>query len=503
MGETRIELRHLLVDIRDSYPCPEEEIIVTELVANGLDSGATGLDFRIDFAQRQLTVTDNGRGMVARSFKSYHDIAATTKIRGKGIGFAGVGAKIALLVAESVVTETKRGKYHRGTRWKLETPRRAPWRFIAPTGRITGESGTAVTITLNDPASPLLKEDYIERIIREHFLTLLSPHTGEIMKVIYPRGVSFSVNGRLLTPSDPAPMTIRKTLWIRTPGVRKFAGYGYLGRTESPLPDRFAGVAISALGKTIKRGWEWLGLTPRDPARLTGLVEVPQLVEILTTSKSDFLKDSTSLRKYYRLRKAIQAAVEPVLREFGELGHRHSAVQAPETLGRQFDRVIGRMLAEFPELSPLLGRRLVPSAEGQASRSGESTPDEGESPTASIYPDIPPSLTDTLAPDKDKIKAGIPAKFPPDSGSSASRTRQPAMRIGFEDTAADAPPARMEENSVFINRGHPAFVRAEKEGAREYHIAFCLAWVLSSYLDSEKSPRDFISAFLSRWGQGI
>ena len=43
------------------------------------------------------------------AIKDYHDIAATTKIKGKGIGFAGIGAKLSLLVAKSVITETKGG----------------------------------------------------------------------------------------------------------------------------------------------------------------------------------------------------------------------------------------------------------------------------------------------------------------------------------------------------------------------------------------------------------
>ena len=41
MGETRVNLRHLLEDIRDTYPFPVDEVILTELVANALDSGAS------------------------------------------------------------------------------------------------------------------------------------------------------------------------------------------------------------------------------------------------------------------------------------------------------------------------------------------------------------------------------------------------------------------------------------------------------------------------------
>jgi len=41
MGETRVDLQHLLEDLRDAYVGPAEETILTEIVANSLDSGAT------------------------------------------------------------------------------------------------------------------------------------------------------------------------------------------------------------------------------------------------------------------------------------------------------------------------------------------------------------------------------------------------------------------------------------------------------------------------------
>ena len=57
-----------------------------------------------------MRIVDNGKGMNDREFEEYHDIAATTKTRGKGIGFAGVGVKLSLLCAKSVITETKNGE---------------------------------------------------------------------------------------------------------------------------------------------------------------------------------------------------------------------------------------------------------------------------------------------------------------------------------------------------------------------------------------------------------
>jgi hypothetical protein len=116
MAETRVNLRHLLEDLRDAYPIPAEEVIVTELAANALDSGSKSLRFLVAPADRTLTLMDDGRGMGRADLVRYHDIAATTKIRGKGIGFAGVGVKLALLAADMVVTETRRGRHHAATR---------------------------------------------------------------------------------------------------------------------------------------------------------------------------------------------------------------------------------------------------------------------------------------------------------------------------------------------------------------------------------------------------
>lgn len=43
MGQTRVDLLHLLEDLRDAYPGSLEETLLTEIVANSLDSRATGI----------------------------------------------------------------------------------------------------------------------------------------------------------------------------------------------------------------------------------------------------------------------------------------------------------------------------------------------------------------------------------------------------------------------------------------------------------------------------
>jgi hypothetical protein len=49
VGETRVDLQHLLEDLRDAYTGAIEETILTEVIANALDSGATRIQLRTDW----------------------------------------------------------------------------------------------------------------------------------------------------------------------------------------------------------------------------------------------------------------------------------------------------------------------------------------------------------------------------------------------------------------------------------------------------------------------
>ena len=197
MGETRVDLLHLLEDLRDAYPGALEETILTEIVANALDSGASRISMVADPTTATFTAADDGSGMKRRELARYHDVAASTKTRGEGIGFAGVGIKLGLLVCEEVLTETRRGKTHVATRWHLASRHRAPWKWLPPPG-LAGERGTAVRLKLRNALSPLVDTGFNEAALRRNYQPLLDPTFDAILAAHYPRGVSFEVNGRRL-----------------------------------------------------------------------------------------------------------------------------------------------------------------------------------------------------------------------------------------------------------------------------------------------------------------
>lgn len=71
-NETRVNLKHLLEDLRDAYASPIEEIIVTELIANALDSGAHIIRLETTPEARLFRCVDDGGGMNRVALRSYH-----------------------------------------------------------------------------------------------------------------------------------------------------------------------------------------------------------------------------------------------------------------------------------------------------------------------------------------------------------------------------------------------------------------------------------------------
>ena len=202
MGETRVDLLHLLEDLRDAYPGSVEETILTEIVANGLDSGAHALALTTDPTLATFIVLDDGSGMKRRDLARFHDIASSTKVRGQGIGFAGVGIKLGLLICEDVLTETRRGKTHVASLWHMASRHRAPWKWTPPPGLVP-ERGTAVRLRLRNPLSPLLDPGFLEESLRRHFQPLLDPAFDDFLRPYYPEGIRISINGSALERQLP------------------------------------------------------------------------------------------------------------------------------------------------------------------------------------------------------------------------------------------------------------------------------------------------------------
>jgi hypothetical protein len=520
VGETRVDLLHLLEDLRDAYPGATEETILTEVVANSLDSGATSITVLSEPARSTLTIVDDGRGMRRRELSRYHDVAATTKAKGEGIGFAGVGIKIGLLVSTEVLTESRSGKSHVATTWSLTSRHRAPWRWLPPPGLLANR-GTAVRLALENPLSPLLDPGFVEATLRRHFRPLLEPGFDEILGPHYPRGVQMVVNGRLLA-SRRAPATETAPLAVRLARKRKPAVSGYLVRDAGPMPEEDRGLAISTFGKVIKRGWDWLGLTPAAPERVGGMIEAPALAGSLTLNKGDFVRTGPRGAVYLAYRKAIQEAVSRQLALWGDA--RDAGEGARRRAARPVERDLEAILVDLAEDFPLLvalveqragGQRRLSMARPGAALSGAPAAGPGllaagppptapgDAATPGPSPAAPPSppAEAPIGPEPPSSPAPPAAVEPPARGPR--RPGRYALAIQFDARPEDPELGRLVESTVWINEAHPAYRRALASRSEGYHLALAVAMALAQVAVDPAREHAFVTAFLARWGAAL
>jgi len=510
VGETRVDLLHLLEDLRDAYPGAAEETILTEIVANAIDSGAAVVMFTVDPVQGALTILDDGGGMRRRDLARYHDVAATTKVRGEGIGFAGVGIKIGLLVSEEVLTETRRARHHAATTWHLSSRHRAPWKWIPPPG-LVADHGTAVRLRIKNPLSPLLDPGFIEATLRRHYQPLLDPDLSEILSEHYPRGVRFAVNDRPLAPEAwQAPE--RASIAVRLARKRKPAASGYLVRDRLPLREEHRGLAISTFGKVIKRGWEWLGLAPSSPDRIGGLIEVPALAQALTLNKADFIRTGPRGAVYLAYRKAIQESVARQLAEWGDL--REAGAEARRRAARPVERDLEAVLVdladEFPLLAALVerragGQRSLPTGRGAGASESATGPVPLSVAPAEAAPADAGPIKERTTPAPGVAEPAAPPS-PEVAAPPAGDTRKPArygLSIQFEPRPDDPELARLVETTVWINEAHPAYRRATASRSEGYHIALATAMALAPLAVEPAKEHSFLTTFLAAWGAAL
>jgi hypothetical protein len=517
MGETRVDLLHLLEDLRDAYPGSLEETILTEIIANALDSGASEISCHSDPAESAVAVIDNGSGMQRRDLARFHDIASSTKVRGQGIGFAGVGIKLGLLVCDEVLTESRRGKNHVASSWHMASRHRAPWKWTAPPG-LVGERGTAVRLKLRNPLSPLLDPGFVEETLRRHFQPLLDPAFDEFLRAHYPRGIALEVNGVRLSERHPAA-ALEAPLEIRLLRKRKPSALGYLAREDRALPEERRGLAISTFGKVIRRGWDWLGMTPAAPERMGGLIEVPELAACLTLNKGDFIRTGARGATYLGFRKAIQQAVSQQLAEWGDAPA--PSEQAPPREVRPLQRDLAYLLEDLADDFPLLASLVEKRAGGQkrlplGARGADA---DGRSFLAASLASVAESGDDYASESSSEAKSdrAESAAAPEVAESDANRraelslpgrtgARRPAhygLDIQFEDRPDDAGLGRLVESTVWVNRAHPAYRRALASHSIGYHIALTVAMALAPLAVEAAKQNDFLLTFLARWGEAI
>jgi hypothetical protein len=450
----------------------------------------------------------------------YHDLAASTKTRGHGIGFAGVGIKLGLLVCEEVVTETRRGKDHVASRWHLAGRHKAPWKWI-PTSGLVAVHGTAVQLKLHNALSPLLDEGYLEGTLRRQYQPLLESEFDEVLGQHYPKGFRFEVNGRVLARQHARGTDVSR-LAVCLARKRRPTAVGYLARSEFPFPDDQRGMGISTFGKVIKRGWDWLGITPAAPDKMAGMIEAPALAAALTLNKGDFVRVGARGALYLGYRKAIQEAVTQQLAQWGDVRETSGKAsrRAVRPLERDLETVLVDLADEFPLLASLVERRAggqkrLPIGQTESAEDGHallsmSVMTGAEiSEEAVLPPEVPQEPAGIQAPGEEAQKEPLseressPCVAVVPGARGRSRPGRYGLSIRFESHEGDPDLGRLVESTVVINDMHPAYRRAVASRSEGYHIALAVALALARLAVPPAEEHEFVTAFLSRWGEAL
>ena len=373
---------------------------------------------------------------------------------------------------------------------------------------------------LSNPLSPLLEPGRVEETLMGHFQPLLDPDLDGIFSAYYGEGVTFQVNGHPLLRSAPPPG--RVAVAIRVGRQRKPSGVGYLLQDPNLIGEE-TGIAVSTLGKVIKRGWDWLGLIPPPDTAVGGLVEVPALAEVLTLNKADFIRSGSRGATFLAYRKAIQEVVSRHLAQWGsEARSKPSRTRRTRPLERDLQSVLQNLSKEFPSLAALVersvgGQSRLQLGGLQASASlTASTPESGRSEEPAALADPPEIGTSRPEGDgPDGMDSGEEEQPEPDSSTltaSVDRislpgrkpTRRPGrfgIRIQFEERSGDPELGRLVESTVWVNAAHPAYLRAVSSRSEGYHLALTVAMTLASLAVEPEQTHRFVNSFLARWGE--
>ncbi len=284
---------------------------------------------------------------------------------------------------------------------------------------------------------------------------------------------------------------------------------GYMvdtGDTANPE----SGIAVSTLGKVIKRGWDWLGLAPAEAASVSGLVEVPALAEALTLNKADFIRTGQKGATFLAYRKAIQEPVAKLLMELGD-APRPSTSRRPRTrtLERDLRSVLSALSGDFPLIATLVEHRaggqsrlalgdpgspgtgLVPALGTGAGPAAPPPAEEG--PTGPAGGGAPPQGGDT--------GPGRSTRVPVPGGRKRKRPSTLGLSIRFDSRPDDPSMGRLVESTVWVNEAHPAYRRALASRSEGYHLAATVALTLAPLAVEPARVQEFVTAFLGRWGE--
>ena len=418
---------HLLGDLAKMYDSGTE-MVVSEALGNAVDVEATEL--QIEFGENQsgqyILFVNNGPPMTKQDFKNYHVIARSSKIVGKSLGWAGIGAKLYLGIwnKSTIITESSDGKNSFASQMLIKD-NQVCWNFITPKRKFFG---TSYQVFLNP-------EDY--RILSTNVKEIILKFLNTAMK----NGLNVSIQGSKLEPWEPIILnTIDDQISVKN---RKLPLILWI--TKEDIPDERCNIEYHVSGKRIiiRRPKNLLSnVKPEFRKKFYAVVDALDVSDQLATNKHSFRGGLFPKE----VEPEIERKINQILKQLGYLEDPQDA----KSLKNNFTKALQKILKEnFPELNPK-------SIYGIMNRGGRS-PGKG-------------TKTKVIEESKPIEKENIERVNKPEARRSRNRG-------GFSFTTVIRPEdsrqgwIQIETNQIVVNLGHAVARRMEKtkEGKR-YHL---------------------------------
>lgn len=416
--------------------------LIRELVANSYDADATQVDISID--EGTIIVSDDGEGMDREGFEQFFNIGSpykrlhrkSPKFSRERIGEFGIGKFAVLSCASYFEVISRKGDFcgrviFDKEKWEELQDWKLPLEILPASFREA--DGTTIIL------KKIKKQFDIQRV-------------EERLKETLPlRAEDFSVylNNRRIVPSI--------TLGHKLPfleGSEFGPIYGELVIVSASLADaKTAGIAIRVKGVLVRKGFFGLENFVKDLARIQGEVNADFL--ILTTDRSDFIKDNPQHEEFSKAMHRVIERMKGVIQNLFEFKE-----------SRKASRVLNEVLEKLKK-ALILNPQICP--EGLLPLGEEINTSTGEVAYVAekTKKDIPEAKATEAQEEKKTAKKRTKRvklrRLSPTAVMKRLKLGEKGISCCVDHFGEAGPESFCEETIVYINRDHPLFKECAKE----------------------------------------
>lgn len=452
---------HNLENLLGMYEYNELAVLVNEAIANAVDafrdnsikSGKIDITFsRKNNEIGYLSFHNNAPPMTEKQFyglHGYHEVSFSSKRKGDGIGFAGVGAKLFLLSEQGgeIITVTGKGKndfmaskMHRThDDIKFLTTKKYPLKEILEIPNYSHTYGTTYSVRLTNYAYKYFKERLAGVIQFWWNYALLT------------KQIVVTIDGKTVTPWTPRGDKYKASFKYKK---HNFSAFCFIAKES--IPEERLHIVYTVFGKRIYN--QPINLTKIKPDyanRVFCIVDLSKLANQLTSSKEKFKKSIYTNDCRHHIEKGFWEFLEKHGITTSDLTEPKKQMLKNELTKRLEDLFKTK---EFSQLNPFLTTRKqkIPTLDN-----------EGDTPVSEIPGDgIPEGVGGKGDGNKPGTGKGI-SHVEDDDGYDTAKMKEKrakGLHIIYEDDLKnhiDEAVVSIEAGAVIIDTQHPFWLRCK------------------------------------------